>query len=162
MVNPVLGGLLIDSFSDPSELGPGRKTRLVGLTYVSLSPDSRPIFPNAQPPNSAAYLSSMAVDAKYRRQGIARMLIEVCEELCCAVNVKQLTLHAWSNDPIAQNCYQSCNFTFAKNRNASFIPIWKSNKTRLLMQKSVESWQWFWISTLSKLPCIVNTCRILS
>eukprot|EP00210_Caulerpa_lentillifera_P004105 g3916.t1 len=141
LVAPPLAIMLVAVLTpnDPSELGPGRSTRLVGLAYVSLSPDSRPVFPNAQPPSSAAYLSSMAVDEKYRRQGIAKMLIEVCEGLCSALNVKQLTLHAWSNDPVAQNCYQSCNFNFVKNKNSTFLPIWKSNKTRLLMQKYLSS-----------------------
>lgn len=52
---------------DVTELGPERTYRIVGLTHVSISPDTRPLFPNAQPPDDAAYISSMAVDRKYRR-----------------------------------------------------------------------------------------------
>lgn len=52
---------------DSVELGPERKYRLVGLTHISFSPDTRPLFQTAQPPDTAAYISSMAVDAKYRR-----------------------------------------------------------------------------------------------
>ncbi|KAK9839526.1 hypothetical protein WJX81_007401 [Elliptochloris bilobata] len=72
--------------TDTTLLPAGRTTRLVGTAGISIDPAEREFFGPFQvrPPDTSVYLSNMAVDARFRRQGIAQLLLAACEQAAAA------------------------------------------------------------------------------
>ncbi|PNH12032.1 hypothetical protein TSOC_001094 [Tetrabaena socialis] len=96
--------------SDPSSalLPPGQASRLIGTAAVSLSPASqlmRRLPPANLPPPSAAYVSNMAVDPKFRRRGVARALLAACEEVARRAGSAEAWLHVREADAPARGLY---------------------------------------------------------
>lgn len=96
--------------SDPSRLPEGRESRLVGAAGLSFHRDTREEFRTLQPPDAAVYLSNMAVDPSFRREGIARQMLVACEALCRDAGFGELMLHARVADEAALALYSSCGF----------------------------------------------------
>jgi ribosomal protein S18 acetylase RimI-like enzyme len=55
--------------------------RVIGMASLSFNRDTREEFPSLQPPDDAVYLSNIAIDLSYRRQGYGTRMMEVCEEV---------------------------------------------------------------------------------
>jgi ribosomal protein S18 acetylase RimI-like enzyme len=57
------------------------EAKIVGTGMVSFTPDSRGPFWTLNPPVDGLFLSNMAVDRDQGRQGIGKLMVQVCEEL---------------------------------------------------------------------------------
>lgn len=95
--------------SDPSvPLPPGQDSRLIGTATLSLAPTALSIqrLPDAnRPSKTAAYVSNMAVDSKFRRQGVARALLAACEGAAVAAGRREVWLHVREADAPARALY---------------------------------------------------------
>ncbi|KAF8062040.1 hypothetical protein HT031_004300 [Scenedesmus sp. PABB004] len=56
---------------------------LVGVAEVSFAASTRSTYLTLNPPARCAYLCNMAVDAGWRRRGVASTLIAAVEDVCC-------------------------------------------------------------------------------
>ncbi len=77
---------------------PDRPCQVVGTVEVTLQ---KPAF--GQPPY--AYLASLTVDGGYRRLGIAKQLIEACEQQAYLWNRNDLYLHVLTDNTAARRLY---------------------------------------------------------
>jgi ribosomal protein S18 acetylase RimI-like enzyme len=106
--------------ADPGQLPPGRDLRLIGVAAVSLSPNGRDThgFPmphqryqdGKRPLDDAAYISSMAVDKNFRRQGVASALLKAAEVCVEQAGLTGMYLTALQRDEAAQQLYLRAGF----------------------------------------------------
>lgn len=88
----------------------GQTSRLIATASISFHPDSRETFQSLQPPDSDAYLCNIAVDPKFRRQGIARKMLAACEALAAAQGYKRFYLHVRLGDTAARSLYETSGY----------------------------------------------------
>ncbi|GAB4824066.1 hypothetical protein N2152v2_011112 [Parachlorella kessleri] len=134
---PPLGILLVVRLSptDASLLPEGQESRLIATVALSFARRTREEFPSLQPPDDAAYLSNMAVDPAFRRQGIARLLLQASEELCAARGFREIYLHARLGDDPAVQLYESAGYALVDKD--SFLVKLRGIQPRSLMSKEV-------------------------
>ena len=72
--------------------------------------DSRDTFQTLQPPEDDAYLCNIAVDPKFRRQGMARKMLAACEALAAARGFGKFYLHVRLGDDAARALYVSSGY----------------------------------------------------
>jgi ribosomal protein S18 acetylase RimI-like enzyme len=116
-VTPSSGYILVARLfpDDPSQapLPPGQDSRLVGTACISLSADSAPVrrLPSANvPPRGVAYVSSMAVDPRVRRRGVARALLAACEHAARRAGLSETWLHVREADSAARALYDGAGY----------------------------------------------------
>lgn len=120
---------------EPLWLPEGQDSRLVGTVALSFDRNTREEFPTLQPPDDAAYLSNMAVCPSFRRQGLARKLLSICEELCAARGLRRLYLHARLGDEPALQLYKSA--AYQTKAQDSFLVKLRGITPRALMFKEL-------------------------
>jgi ribosomal protein S18 acetylase RimI-like enzyme len=81
MLQLTMAGCL--SAAGGAELPTGATARVAGVAMLSFVPLTRERFDTLQPPDDAAYLSNTAVDAAFRRWGLAA----ACSAAWCTVAV---------------------------------------------------------------------------
>lgn len=54
-----------------------------------------------------AYIDLIAVDEKYRRQGVGKALFQAVEKRAHRMGAKRIDLTVWSHNPIAMSAYES-------------------------------------------------------
>ena len=136
------GGFLIARLfpADPSLLPPGQASRLVGTATLSLDTEAaqplKRLPPVNRPPTdkSAAYVSNMAVDAKFRRQGIARGLLRACEDAARAAGKREVWLHVREADAAARALYAACGYAEVA-KDAWLDTIRHNLRPRILMRR---------------------------
>jgi len=93
-----------------SWLPEGKTSRLIATASISFHPDSRETFQSLQPPDNDAYLCNIAVDPKFRRQGIARQMLAACEALAAEQGYKRFYLHVRLGDVSARSLYETSGY----------------------------------------------------
>ncbi|KAG2441755.1 hypothetical protein HXX76_003368 [Chlamydomonas incerta] len=121
------------------QLPPGQDSRLVATAAVSLSAQDMPVRrlpPPNPPPAAAAYISNMAVDPKFRRQGIARALLAACEEAARGAGLREASLHVREADTAARALYDSAGYAVVAKD--SWVDTMRHNiRPRLLMKRTL-------------------------
>lgn len=84
-----LESLMDDSLVDSEE----SRGRLIGTIEVSIADASRSYCFLLSPPRDSAYISNMAVDPLFRRQGHASRLLNAAEGIAKGTNVPNIYLH---------------------------------------------------------------------
>lgn len=67
-----------------------------------------------QPNKTFPYLSNLAVDPKYRRQGAASKLLQACEKVVCEWGFQDLYLHVLENNQQARQLYLRMGYQVCK------------------------------------------------
>ncbi|KXZ52562.1 hypothetical protein GPECTOR_9g606 [Gonium pectorale] len=127
--------------TDPgvASLPPGQDSRLVGTASLALSADAQPIRrlpPVNLPPRGAAYISNMAVDPKFRRQGVARALLAACEDAARGAGRREVWLHVREADAPARALYGSAGYVEA-GKDSWLDTLKHSIRPRVLMRRTL-------------------------
>ena len=83
------------------------------------------------------YISNLAVHPDYRRQGVARRLLHVCEQIALDWGYVDLYLHVLGNNDSARQLYRQMGFT-AKSTEFSVSAYLFRRPQQLLMHKSLR------------------------
>eukprot|EP00242_Pyramimonas_sp_CCMP2087_P009930 CAMPEP_0198202006 /NCGR_PEP_ID=MMETSP1445-20131203/5055_1 /TAXON_ID=36898 /ORGANISM="Pyramimonas sp., Strain CCMP2087" /LENGTH=261 /DNA_ID=CAMNT_0043872703 /DNA_START=287 /DNA_END=1072 /DNA_ORIENTATION=- len=119
----------LSSEGDPNDV----EQTLVGIVALSFTPSTREADVPIPCPDSATYLSSMAVAANQRRRGIASHLLMACEELLQAIGGVDIWLHVQMEDQSARSLYTSAGYADQATEPTSFF--FKNRPRKILMQK---------------------------
>ena len=95
--------------ADDATLPPGRKYLIVGTSAVSIG-DSGDNQQTAGLAPDSAVIANMAVDQRYRKQGIARLLLQACEQHASAAGQDCVSLVVHKKNTSARELYQSSGF----------------------------------------------------
>ena len=114
---PEAHGLILSSlsarsicvFADTAALQLGRKDLVVGTAAVSVGEDCGDLDA-VQFLASAAVIANMAVDQKYRKQGIAGLLLQACEQHALAMGTEYISLVVHKQNNPARGLYESSGF----------------------------------------------------
>jgi len=82
------------------------------------------------------YLSSLAVHARYRRQGIAQQLLQSCEQTAIQMGFQDLYLHVMENNQAARRLYAKLGYRVLRT-DPSFGCLLPRRPRRLFLQKSL-------------------------
>ncbi len=96
-------------FADTAALQLGRKDLVVGTAAVSVGEDCGDLDA-VQFLASAAVIANMAVDQKYRKQGIAGLLLQACEQHALAMGTEYISLVVHKQNNPARGLYESSGF----------------------------------------------------
>ena len=96
-------------FADTAALQLGRKDLVVGTAAVSVGEDCGD-EKTLQYPANAAVIANMAVDQRYRKQGIARALLQACEQHALAMGMEYISLVVHKQNTPARELYESSGF----------------------------------------------------
>ena len=83
------------------------------------------------------YVSNLAVQPDYRRQGVAKRLLQVCEQIALDWGYADLYLHVLGNNESARNLYRRVGFT-AKSTDFSVSAFLFRRPQQVLMHKSLQ------------------------
>lgn len=127
--------------TDGTPLPPGQDSRLVGTATLSLDPSALPLQrlpPVNLPPRNggAAYISNMAVDSKFRRHGIARAMLGLCEEAARMAGKREAWLHVREADGAARALYASVGYVEVV-KDGWFDQVKHNMRPRILMKRSL-------------------------
>eukprot|EP00884_Botryococcus_braunii_P006259 jgi/Botrbrau1/15634/Bobra.4_1s0019.1 len=126
---------------DPAKLPPMRQRRVVGVTAVNFEPQGKDTRGFSQPvPQPAGYISSMAVDKSFRRQGVAKALLRGAEEVARVAGLRYLYLTALLNDEAAQDLYRGMGYDEVERQRAGAIAFLNITRTvlKVLMCKCIQ------------------------
>ncbi|KAK9814916.1 hypothetical protein WJX73_001940 [Symbiochloris irregularis] len=127
--------------TDPSILPKGRKVMLIGTMSISFDESTRirEVYPT--PPAGAAYLTNMAIDQRFRRRGVASLLLTGGLEGarasgCC----NQVYLHVRDKDTPALALYQKMGFESHKKESVpgGVFGMLSGRKPQTLMRIALE------------------------
>lgn len=97
--------------NDPQLLPKGRQSVLVGTMSISFDDSTRVRDVYPRPPAEAAYLTNMAIDARFRRRGIASMLLQGgLEGASASGKCTEVYLHVRDKDSPAMALYLKIGF----------------------------------------------------
>lgn len=85
-------------------------------------------------PQTAAYISNLAVSPHHRRRGIAKQLIQKCEGIADQWQCRRLSLHVMENNLEAQSLYQTLGFIYQQAEWSWRAWLWQKPR-RLLWEK---------------------------
>lgn len=85
-------------------------------------------------PNRYAYVANLAVKRKYRRRGIATLLLSKCEEIARINNYKHIYLHVLASNQEAQKLYLGNGYTIHRIE-TDLLSLFIPSKRRLLLTK---------------------------
>eukprot|EP00197_Chlamydomonas_leiostraca_P002565 CAMPEP_0202858056 /NCGR_PEP_ID=MMETSP1391-20130828/746_1 /ASSEMBLY_ACC=CAM_ASM_000867 /TAXON_ID=1034604 /ORGANISM="Chlamydomonas leiostraca, Strain SAG 11-49" /LENGTH=239 /DNA_ID=CAMNT_0049536927 /DNA_START=230 /DNA_END=949 /DNA_ORIENTATION=- len=123
--------------SDPALRPPNRDCRVIGTVALSLHQDTLQQIPTLPPPPHSAYLSNMAVDQKFRRMGVAKALLALCDQAVAVAGLSDVYLHVRQGDAPAATLYGAAGY--AEVARDSFLSAQlKKVRPRVLMRKSVS------------------------
>jgi ribosomal protein S18 acetylase RimI-like enzyme len=83
------------------------------------------------------YISNLAVDRDYRRQGIGKKLLEVCEVKASEWGFPEIYLHVLDNNREARQLYLSLGYQL-RQAESSWSWLWFKQPNRLLLCKSLH------------------------
>ena len=102
---------------------------------LSMHPDTRETGASVPPPDTSPYIFNLAVDARFRRQGIARRLLSACHSVCWAAGKSEAYLHYRKGDATAAGMYTAMGY----QQSAEDVAwIW-GPPPRVLMCKQLEA-----------------------
>jgi len=115
--SPPKGTLLVGRVFPPNDPGAtvdwlrsGDASRLVAAAAISFDPISRDTFLSLVPPDEEAYLCNIAIDPRFRRQGIARKMLAACEMLAKRCAFQRIYLHVRLGDEPARTLYDTSGY----------------------------------------------------
>ena len=120
---PLGAGVTVGAEGEEEREGDKEQGAVVGVASVFFSPDlifgPVGLFPGGEPddkgfkspPLGACYLSNMAVDPTFQRQGHARALLVAAVEEAQRQGFSVMSLHVEREDPAATTLYRSSGFT---------------------------------------------------
>jgi len=106
-------------------------------TVATIELHFRQLTPFWSAPTKSAYLSSLAVDPNWRRNGIAMQLLHSAETLAKEKGYQQIYLHVINHNQAAQNLYQKANYQLAKSE-SNLITWLLGIPHRLLLHKNLN------------------------
>jgi ribosomal protein S18 acetylase RimI-like enzyme len=107
----------------------GQVEEVVGTVEIGLRA-------NAISGDRISYISNLAVNRTYRRQGVARKLLMRCEQIACEWGCKNISLHVLENNDCAKKLYFSCGYQL--DRLEFSLSNWLLQQPRrLLLNKKV-------------------------
>ncbi|KAF5841664.1 hypothetical protein DUNSADRAFT_11871 [Dunaliella salina] len=122
---------------DQSLLPPNQDSRLIGVVALALQEDTRQPIPTLPPPAEDAYLSNMAVDAKFRRLGVGKLLLALCDEAAKVAGKDSISLHVRQGDNPANQLYLS--YGYMEQARDNFIAAkLKQVRPRSLMRRTLK------------------------
>ncbi len=89
-------------------------------------------------PRQAAYISNLAVSPNYRRKGIARRLLQTCEQLTAQWGCEEIFLHVLETNRQALRLYEQCGYHLYRIE-PSLMALIFNKPRRLLLRKSINS-----------------------
>ena len=101
---------------------------------VELSFRTRSHYHNHQ---KYAYIANLAVDQNYRRQGIASLLLNKCEQITKQKNIDSISLHVLASNQMGKELYLK-NGYHIEQVETNLYSLFVVNKRRLLFTKSVK------------------------
>eukprot|EP01024_Parvocaulis_polyphysoides_P040305 TRINITY_DN3664_c0_g2_i1.p1 TRINITY_DN3664_c0_g2~~TRINITY_DN3664_c0_g2_i1.p1 ORF type:complete len:256 (+),score=29.19 TRINITY_DN3664_c0_g2_i1:59-769(+) len=136
----VLVGRLSTDSQDRNDENNGKegkevRSRLITVVTLSFNENNREEFKSLKPDKDSAYLSNMAVDRQFRRQGVAQFMLEVCEEVVKIRGKNKIQLHVLSNDPGAQALYLKCGYQELERD--GMLQRLQGQTPKILMQKEL-------------------------
>mmetsp|Transcript_22086 Transcript_22086/g.61153 ORF Transcript_22086/g.61153 Transcript_22086/m.61153 type:complete len:255 (+) Transcript_22086:48-812(+) len=126
--------------NDPSLLPPNQDSRLIGVVALALQEDTRQPIPTLPPPADDAYLSNMAVDAKFRRLGVGKLLLALCDEAAKVAGKESVSLHVRQGDTPANQLYFSYGYVEQARDNIIAAKL-KQVRPRSLMRRTLKQKQ---------------------
>jgi GNAT superfamily N-acetyltransferase len=84
------------------------------------------------------YISNLAVDKEYRRQGVAKKLLKVCEAKAYQWGYKEIYLHVLDSNREARQLYLNLGYQF-RQAESSWSWLWFKPPNRLLLCKSLST-----------------------
>ncbi|GAX73578.1 hypothetical protein CEUSTIGMA_g1029.t1 [Chlamydomonas eustigma] len=136
MIGQGMKGLLLVAKlfpEDASLLPPNQISRIIGLVALSFHPDTMQPSTTLPTPPDSAYLSNMAVDAKFRRQGVASNLLRAADIACARADRTTVHLHVNQVDEGTFNLYSSSGYKEIQ-RDGGFVKL-RGLKPKILMKK---------------------------
>ena len=110
------------------------RDELVGTVEISC----RPTYVWMLNQQRYLYLSNLAVDPRFRRQGVARQLLQACEQLALEWGFKDIYLHVMEDNAQARRLYSRAGFRL-KSIEWSFSANLFGKPRRLLMHKPLSA-----------------------
>ena len=115
-----------------NKIGKEIHQNLVGTVELS--------FPSASPwyrHQKYAYISNLAVNKNFRRQGIASKLLTKCELIAKQKNFEQISLHVLASNKIGQELYFKNGYDI-KQVETDLYSLFITSKRRLMLTKSLK------------------------
>jgi ribosomal protein S18 acetylase RimI-like enzyme len=128
-------------FADVASLPAGRKHLIVGTAAVCLDNESGEVT-IAESFKGAAVIANMSVDQRYRKQGIARLLLRACEQHAQAMGWAQISLKVHRENAAARALYQSSGFNVlasSKSAGLSGFLSFGSGLQHIVMSRNIRS-----------------------
>lgn len=133
---------LVLMVADPAHLPPNKLRRVVGVAAVNFKPEGKDTIGFSQPvPEHSGYVSSMAVDKSFRRQGVAKALLKGAEAVAREAGLQHLYLTALAQDEAALKLYQNAGYEILERQRAGAIAFLNVRRTvlKVLICKSIVS-----------------------
>jgi ribosomal protein S18 acetylase RimI-like enzyme len=114
---------------------------VVGVTAINLKPDGKDTRGFSLPvPEPAGYISSMAVDKSFRRQGVAKALLRGAEEVARVAGLQYVYLTALAKDEGAQNLYRDMGYDEMERQQPGTLAWLNVTRTvlKVLMCKCIQ------------------------
>jgi ribosomal protein S18 acetylase RimI-like enzyme len=108
---------------------------LLGTVEVAVR---SPLFWEAGHHKPYVYISNLAVDPDYRRQGIAKKLLEVCEAKAHHWGFPEIYLHVLDNNRAARQLYLNLGYQL-RRAESNWSWLWFKQPNRLLLCKSFNT-----------------------
>jgi ribosomal protein S18 acetylase RimI-like enzyme len=107
---------------------------LVGTVEIAI----RSQLASVQNGKAYPYISNLAIHSHYRRQGIARQLLQYCEKTACEWGFEEICLHVLENNDPAQKLYYTNGYQLAQ-RESTMISWLLKHPKRCFLIKSLSS-----------------------
>jgi ribosomal protein S18 acetylase RimI-like enzyme len=119
---------------DSTCLPPNQSSRIIAAVTLSFHPDTMQKCSSLPPPSSSTYLANMAVDIKFRRQGVARSLLQSAVEFTQRVKgeTRDIFLHVKQGDEGTISLYEGFGFREVAREEGGLFK--KASALRILMK----------------------------
>lgn len=112
----------------------GKGDTLVGTVEINLKPASA-----LQPWRSKyLYLSNLAVQADYRRQGVAQQMLQICEQIALDWGFNDLYLHVLENNHPARRLYWQAGYR-VRRIEVNPLTLLLGQSRQLFLHKQLQS-----------------------
>jgi len=123
---PPLHKCLVTTTNDP------HNSQITGTVEISLRTSLW--APTSQYP----YISNLAVKEDYRRQGLAKKLLEKCDQIAFSWGYDQIQLHVLEQNKLALQLYLASGYQIIK-RERQWSSFFYPSSTRILLRKKLSN-----------------------
>ncbi|KAH9541545.1 hypothetical protein CY35_14G070400 [Sphagnum magellanicum] len=125
---------------DQEHLDTNRELKVVGAVNLTALVDSD-VLRHLQGAHEYLYVSGMAVDADYRRQNVATLLLKACDLRASDWEFDWLVLHAYEDDVAARSLYSRAGYRVIA-ADPLWMTTWAGRKRRVLMAKGISGMEY--------------------